>query len=560
MYSKSTKQIRVLLKPLFLLVVFASSFLSANYAFAEEPSNFSNSASSLSLVNGEYTPAKDQFLQSVSGKFDTSSSQLLSPHITEDVSSSNFYALQDVGQDKQKIHQLDSEQGSKIQQATLSGSGTESNPYQIQSIADLQTLRNDVLYYDKHFILMQNLSFTVADYEDTSAGWNPIGNSSHRFSGSFNGNSKAIYNLHINRSTIDYSGIDYSSFFGFSYGNITNLSLQEVTISGNNYVGGLVGFNTGSIINSSVAGAVHGINYVGGLVGVNSGTITNSSASGTVSGTNRVGGLVGDEYGTLTNSSASGTVSGINYVGGLVGASYGNITNSLASGTICGINYVGGLVGASYVNITNSLASGTVNGSFAVGGLVGHNTGTITNSSAFGTICGINYVGELVGFNTGGTITNSLFSGLVTCDPINLTSPSDASYEFSSSDFLLSWTVGNFSNSGAFVLFRNGAEISSGSWLSNSTISTNLVDLAVGVHNFTIHIIDAYSNSVSDTVFVTIQSVTTAITSSPTNIPTSDPTITSISASVGTLWVLLCISLSLIITEVFIRRRHKHLQ
>ena len=956
MYSSksktSTKQIRILLKPLFLLVVFASSFLSANYAFAEGPSNFSNSASSLSLVNGEYIPAKEEhhFQQVVSGKFDTNSLRLLSPHVKEDVSPSNFYAVQGVGQDKQKIHRLDSEQDSKIQQATLSGSGTEANPYQIQSIADLQTLRNDVSYYDKHFILMQNLSFTVADYEDTSTGWNPIGNLSHRFSGSFNGNSKtiyhlfsnrnadytglfghssgiisnvrlegvaitglytvgglvgynsgtltnssvvgsvngtnvvgglvgrnrgiimnssasgdvsgnnyvgglvgynpsigtimnssasgdvngesyvgglvgfnigtltdssaagavngsdfvggsvgvnfggsithssasgavsgsvnvgglvgdnrgsithssasgavngssyvgglvgdnysgsitnslaagavngssnvggltgfnsgsitnslasgivggiysvgslvgyntgdvksssstglvvlhglpatipfsgtgtkedpfqvtmithlqslrnnlyyydkhfilindltftssdyenselgwkpisnltfpffgtfdgnskAIYNLHISRSTIDYSG-----FFGFSYGNITNLRLQEVTISGNKYVGGLVGWNFGTLANSSASGAVNGIFSVGGLVGDNLGTVTNSSASGAVNGTYIVGGLVGNNTGTILNSSATGAVSGTESLGGLVGYNRGTIMNSSASGDVNGIYSIGGLVGQNADTITNSSASGNirgldfvgglvgdnlggtimnssasgdVNGIYSIGGLVGHNDGTITNSSASGNICGMNDVGGLVGRNSEGTITNSVFSGLVTCDAINptISSPSDASYELSSSDFLLSWTVSDSSGSGVFVLFRNGSEISSGSWLSGSTISTNLADLAVGIHNFTIQVTDVNGNSVSDTVSVTIQSVTTATTSSttssptssttssPTNIPTSDPTITSISAPVGTLWVLLCISLSLIITPVFIRRRHKHLQ
>ena len=415
MYSKSktsTKQIRILLKPLFLLVVFASSFLSANYAFAEEPSNFSNSASSLSLVDGEYTPAKEEhhFQQVVSGKFVTNSSRLLSPHVMEDVSPSNFYAVQGVGQDTQKIHQLDSEQDSKIQQATLSGSGTEANPYQIQSISDLQTLRNDVSYYDKHFILMQNLSFTAADYEDTSTGWNPIGNSSHRFSGSFNGNSKTIYNLFSNRTT------DYTGLFGFSNGTISNVRLEGVAITGLYTVGGLVGYNYGPLTNSSAAGAVNGTRVVGGLVGRNRGIIMNSSASGDVSGASSVGGLVGFNYGTLTNSSASGDVNGESYVGGLVGFTSGTLTNSSASGDVNGESYVGGLVGYNYFggSITHSLASGVVNGSSYVGGLVGYNDfgSSSTHSSAAGAVNGSVNVGGLTGLN-GGTLANSLASGAV---------------------------------------------------------------------------------------------------------------------------------------------------
>ncbi|MFV7791758.1 GLUG motif-containing protein, partial [Aliarcobacter lanthieri] len=77
----------------------------------------------------------------------------------------------------------------------------------------------------------------------------------------------------------------------------------------------------------------------------NSATIKNIGLENlSITGQSKVGGLVGDNtYGTISNSYASGTVSGNNYVGGLVGDNvYGKISNSYASGTVSGNNYVGG--------------------------------------------------------------------------------------------------------------------------------------------------------------------------------------------------------------------------
>ena len=58
---------------------------------------------------------------------------------------------------------------------------------------------------------------------------------------------------------------------------VTNVSLEEVDISGSSNVGGLVGFNRGTITNCYSTGSVTGFSFVGGLVGLNiGGTITNS--------------------------------------------------------------------------------------------------------------------------------------------------------------------------------------------------------------------------------------------------------------------------------------------
>ncbi|MCT7517396.1 beta strand repeat-containing protein [Aliarcobacter cryaerophilus] len=247
-------------------------------------------------------------------------------------------------------------------------------------------------------------------------GFNPLGNSSNSFTGTLDGLGFTISDLYINRPTQDDIGL-----FGYTNNaTIKNIGLENVNISGNNYVGGLVGMNggnKGTISNSYATGSVNGNSEVGGLVGDGGyGTIRNSYATGSVSGNDYVGGLVGRNYGTITNSYATNSVDGKgDRVGGLVGANgnNGTITNSYATGKVDGNHQVGGLLGSNGGGIiTNSYATGFVSGNNYVGGLVGGNNGIITNSYAKGYVSGNINVGGLVGWN-GGRIENSYATGKV---------------------------------------------------------------------------------------------------------------------------------------------------
>ena len=143
-------------------------------------------------------------------------------------------------------------------------------------------------------------------YWNDGKGWEPIGDFEHPFTATFDGNSRTISNLHINRPTEDEIG-----FFGRAdVGNvIRNVTLASVNVTGDAQVGGLVGSIWNSTISdSSVSGgSVTGTGYdIGGLVGhhQSGGTITNSHATATVSGDRSVGGLVGyNEKGQITGSS-----------------------------------------------------------------------------------------------------------------------------------------------------------------------------------------------------------------------------------------------------------------
>ena len=233
-----------------------------------------------------------------------------------------------------------------------------------------------------------NGTYEVGSDFDASgiSNFDPLGDGSTNFTGTFDGLGHTISDLTINRGSEDFVGL-----FGLTNSaSIKDIGIVDATIKGKKYVGGLVGYNNSSTItNAYASGSVSGTgSYVGGLVSYNSysSTITNSYASGDVSGSgDRVGGLVGyNDSSTITNSYASGDVSGTgSYVGGVVGYNDSStITNSYASGTVSG-NYVGGLVGYNYNStITNSYASGTVSGNYDyVGGLVGYNKySTITNA------------------------------------------------------------------------------------------------------------------------------------------------------------------------------------
>ena len=227
------------------------------------------------------------------------------------------------------------------------------------------------------------------------------------------------FNLgNISDSYVTDSVVGGRSYVGGLAGNARNISDSYVTdsvVGGRGFVGGLAG-NAVNISDSYATGSVSGNDLVGGLAGsgVN---ISDSYATGSVSGNSKVSGLIGRSLGVLNNSYATGPVSGYNQVGGLVGigfgsASYDNISVSYATGSVSGNDQVGGLVGIGRGNIGNSYATGSVSGNDQVGGLVGIVRGNIGNSYATGSVSGNNQVGGLAGSDTG-SIGNSYATGSV---------------------------------------------------------------------------------------------------------------------------------------------------
>jgi hypothetical protein len=239
------------------------------------------------------------------------------------------------------------------------------------------------------------------------------------FAGEFDGNGHKISNL-----SFDFNFVSHVGLFGCLApgGKVTQVGVENVNITGNNFVGGLVGENDGTVSYSYSTGSVTGNEYVSGLVGRNvEGTVSDSHSTGSATGNEYVGGLVGYNYGTVSNSYSTGSVTGNNLVGGLVGFNgWSTVSNSYSSGSVIGGDDVGGLVGRNAeATVSNSYSSSSVIGNRNVGGLVGNNGhhGTVSNSYSTGSVTGGNETGGLVGDNGYyGTVTDSYSTGSVTGD------------------------------------------------------------------------------------------------------------------------------------------------
>ncbi|WP_234993048.1 MULTISPECIES: InlB B-repeat-containing protein [unclassified Paenibacillus] len=289
------------------------------------------------------------------------------------------------------------------------GTGTASDPYQIASGEELDTIRN-YLIPGLYFKLTADI-----DLSSYSQGWMPIGDSIQPFPGNIDGNGHRITGLTINRPNENYVGL-----FGYLSNNssITDMKLENANVTGRQDVGGLVGRNFGGTISNSYAsGSVTGkSSNVGGLIGYNyfSGTISNSFATGSVTGGgSSAGGLIGYNLGTISSSFATGNVvgSGSN-AGGLIGNNVGMISSSYAAGDVTGNgSNAGGLTGANNGEIRTSYAAGAVagNGSNA-GGLTGINNGTVKDSFYDSDTTGQSDAGKGVGLTTEEMKTQSRYA------------------------------------------------------------------------------------------------------------------------------------------------------
>ena len=210
------------------------------------------------------------------------------------------------------------------------GSGTEGDPFAIDSAAEMNDIGNNLEDWDKHFILVNDIN--LANYTGTQ--FNVIGTDANAFSGVFDGNGHTISNFTYSSTDVTFVGL-----FGDAhvpggqpaYVMIKDLGLIDPNVSsGFSYVGALAGSVGGGGIVSGCyvqGGSVSGDDNVGGLLGYVSGTVSNCFSSLSVQGNVGVGGLVGyNNGGLITNCYSSGSVQG-NFIGGLVGGDSGGSYN-----------------------------------------------------------------------------------------------------------------------------------------------------------------------------------------------------------------------------------------
>ena len=234
--------------------------------------------------------------------------------------------------------------------------------------------------------------------------WTPIGTEEHPFEGTFDAECYPIDNLSIHTDS------DYCGFFGYNRGTVLNLIVRNVAIEGKQYVGSIAGYSKWGTLQCCVneGGTVSGENYVGGLVGEGSGSIYNCYNKCTVSATgDNVGGIIGSLGAVMNNVANYASVTGRNRVGGLAGQtapmSYNSITSSFSDGggvTITGNDQVGGIVGyndPSWLVIWYCANSSVVRGNYSVGGIIGDARKGSGYCINYGYIEGKGKVGGIVG-------------------------------------------------------------------------------------------------------------------------------------------------------------------
>ena len=232
------------------------------------------------------------------------------------------------------------------------GQGTQKSPYIISTPMELAKLAKDVnagtTYEGKYFAL-------ACDIDLSAKKWTAIGTSkTSSFKGTFNGNNKKIIGLYINSTTAN------QGLFGYlgAGGAIKNLAVSGDVSSDKESVGGIVGQSDGQAIeNCSFSGRVSGNRFVGGIVG--SSSLSSSSSH------------------IITSCYNAGRISGEGYVGGVVGYSSSSITFCYNTGTVSGTSTAaGGIAGFSSPNSTDSFIkscynTGRVLGNESIGGIAG---------------------------------------------------------------------------------------------------------------------------------------------------------------------------------------------
>lgn len=217
--------------------------------------------------------------------------------------------------------------------------------------------------------------------------WTPIGSTSAKFTGNFDGKNHTISNLYIN--TTKY----YSGLFGYSSNSTTfkNIKLSNVNINSTNFgVGALVGqLEGGTIYNVHLdtANIKSSSSDVGGIAGqMNWGTaskleVTNAS----ITGSKEVGGIVGyaSAESTLTIEQAvfNGNVYG-SYSGGIIG--YPNYTKvNISNSYTTGYSKVAGISGYKANSISNCYTTMKV-GSYPIANICDKTENVFWNSSTAG--------------------------------------------------------------------------------------------------------------------------------------------------------------------------------
>ena len=303
---------------------------------------------------------------------------------------------------------------------SLTGEGTETNPYLINSPSDMAFFAKDVKegndYLNKFVKLncdlnMSNPNFTgIGDGDLVTNKDKTTEYVLNEFKGTFDGDN---HNVEVRIYKMYVSGL-----FNASSGTIKNVSTSGTIFARNRVAGGIVGYLNGGkvenvINNANIAGRFYenGKGHIGGVVGfLNNGEVINSINNGSI-------------FGSVTK------FSDFQGVGGVIGTveegvtSLENLTNN---GYVYNRGYnTGGIIGllrrGKKFKTSKLYNHGIVIGKTNTGGIIGvlnYSNTTIDDAHNYGDIKGTNYVGGVIGAlgydgNRTSTLSNSINNGKV---------------------------------------------------------------------------------------------------------------------------------------------------
>ena len=261
------------------------------------------------------------------------------------------------------------------------GTGQPDDPYLISTPDELNSISHNPSLMTAHFKLMNDIDLFGVNFFI-------IGSELFPFAGVFDGNGQKVLNFSL--TCQDARNVGLFGYVDDPYAQIRDLGLIGTSISAQG------GWNVGSLIGYLKDGTIDGC-YVQDV---------------NISGEYDVGGLVGETWGAVTNCRSTGSVSGDDNVGGLVGSNRGggSVTECFSAGSVLGEERVGGLDGLNlYGDIAFCYSTSSVHGDRDVGGLIGDNRDTVIECYSTGFVSGEEDVGGLVGVSSTGSVERSFW-------------------------------------------------------------------------------------------------------------------------------------------------------
>lgn len=334
---------------------------------------------------------------------------------------------------------VDTWDGTAIAGGFAAGDGTQDDPFQIETAAQLahfaKTVNEGEAYLYKYIVL-------TADIDLANKEWTPIGNHSNPFKGNFNGDNHTVTGMQIS-GELDRVGLFGECTKHNVNSAIKNITVKDSVICGINFVGAIVGYAEEINIENcrSIGNTINGKTDVGGICG-------------------KIGGY---SVGKVSQCYNSSKVTGRGRVGGIAGMG-GIAENCLNTGEIMIINKAhksagGGIFGifddtTASASITACVNLGKVSGGESFGGIVGS-----TDSKSTGHISNCYYNMDAItgGFDAGTALTAGQLCGAL---PEGLDSTSWKEGSVDTSTAVATGTGSRFGTApGTYINLKKVAEI-----------------------------------------------------------------------------------------------------